>query len=213
MPNWERALIGAFIAIVVPVSLLVVGWWGAATLSMSRILPLSDGPIAAAAIAGLTVGVLLVIWRLPHWARAFYTAPLALIVPVYLVWTAIATAWFMGLPFGNLCLGCTAGGYAARRALHRGQSSQAAGEAIARTALAAATTTALAALGIGLLAMREPYTLAFARQALGTSRFVADSAADALIVTVAVLGLFVAQYGATRLVGHLALRLPADGDG
>ena len=71
-----------------------------------------------------------------------------------------------------------------------------------------AALTALAALGIGLLAMREPYILAFARQALGTGRFMADSAADAALVAIAVTGLFALQFGVTWAFAQAAMRLP-----
>lgn len=207
MPGWERALAGAGVAVAVPVSLSVAGWWVSASLALSGLLQIGDTHIAMSALAGLIGGVMLDIVFLGRWVRSFYAVPLVAMVPLYLFWTAIATAWFMGLPFGNLTLGTLAGAYMGRRALHAGADEWEFRRQALVTALVAANVTGLAALGIGLLAMREPYTLAFARRILGLEGLVSAQSADVVIVTGAVLALSVVQFLLCRGASECAFRL------
>ncbi len=208
VPLWERAAIYLFFFVATPVTLLVAGWWGAAALAMYARLPISDEQIAACAWGGLALGLALSISRTGTWLRRFYHIPLRLAAALYAFWCAIATAWFMGLPFGNLLLGACAGAYMGRRAVYATAGKPKSSNVARHTALFAACFTALAALGIGVLAIREPYTLAFARRILGTARFMPDGSADVVLVALAVAGLLALQYGITWLAARVASRLP-----
>jgi hypothetical protein len=208
VPPWERAAIAVFFFVATPLTLLVAAWWGAASLAMYGRLPISDAHIAAFAWGGLALGLALSITRTRIWLQRFYRVPLSLAAIVYAFWSAIATAWFMGLPFGNLLLGACAGAYMGRWVVHNQGTGVTASGAARRAALFASSVTGLAALGIGILAIREPYTLAFARRILGTARFMPDGSADVLLVTAAVAGLLALQYGITWMAARVAAALP-----
>jgi hypothetical protein len=205
--RWEKALIGAMLGAAVPFTLLVIGWWGSASLLMTGALRVSDAEISVAAGVGLSLGLLFDLAFLRRWIAVFYRADLRLLVPVYLFWTAIATAFFMGLPMGNLLLGSAAGVYAGRRAANTAMPEPDAWGLVTRTSLFAAGVTSAAALGIGLLAAREPYTLAPFRRLLGLDQASAILTADLAIVAMAVVLIAAIQFWLTRLSAAVAMRL------
>jgi hypothetical protein len=188
---------------------MVIGWWGSASLLMTGVLGVTDAQIAVAAGVALALGLLLDLAFLPTWIAAFYQVDLRLLAPIYLFWTVIATAFFMGLPLGNLLLGTAAGAYIGRRAVNPAIPSVDAWRLVSRTSLFAAGVTSAAALGIGLLAAREPYILAPFRRLLGLDQAAAAFTADLAIVAVAVALLAGIQFWLTRLSADLTMRLVA----
>jgi hypothetical protein len=202
----EKVLVSVFIGAAIPFTLLVISWWGSASLLMTGLLPVTDAQIAVAAWLGLALGLLLDCLLLGRWVGAFYQLDLRLLGPLYLFWAAVATAFFMGLPLGNLILGAAAGAYIGRRADIASMPGADRWRLIGQTSLFTAGITSAAALGIGLLAAREPYTLAPFRRLLGMEQVPASLMVDLAIVVVAVVLLAAIQFWLTRLSAVLAMR-------
>ena len=207
MSRWEKALVGGIIGAAVPFTLMVIVWWGSASLLMASLLRVTDAQIAAAAWSGLALGVLLDVAFLRKWIGVFYRVDLRLLLPLYLFWTAVATAFFMGLPLGNLLLGTAAGAYAGRRAVNVAIPGPDRWRLVGRISLFTAGVTSVAALGIGLLAAREPYTLAPFRRLLGLDQAAATLTVDLAIVVVAVVLLAAIQFWLTRFSAAATMRL------
>jgi hypothetical protein len=205
--RWEKVLVGGFVGAAVPFTLMVIGWWGSASLLMSGLLRVTDAQIAVVALVGLALGLLLDLLFLRRGIAAFYRVDLRLLAPIYLFWTATATAFFMGLPLGNLLLGTVAGAYVGRRAVNGAMQGPDRWRLVGRTSLCTAGVTSAAALGIGLLAAREPYTLAPFRRLLGLDQAAATVTVDLAIVVVAVVLLAVIQFWLTRLSAVVTMRL------
>jgi hypothetical protein len=93
--------------------------------------------------------------RNKKWIPHFHSADVKLLVLVYLFCSAIATAFCMRLPLGNVVLGTLAGGYVGRRAYHATQSRESLSKTASRVGLFAASVTGAWALLIGLLALDE----------------------------------------------------------
>jgi hypothetical protein len=202
----EKILAGGFIGAAMPLTLMVIGWWGSAWLLLAGLLPVTDAQIALTAQLGLLLGLLLDVLLLRSWVRFFYQADLRLIAMLYLFWIAVATAFFMGLPFGNLMLGTAAGAYVGRRAVIAATPGADRSRLVGQASLFTASITSAAALGIGLLAAQEPYTLAPFRRLLGIEQGPATLMVDLVIVVVAVVLLAAIQFWLTRLSAVLAMR-------
>jgi hypothetical protein len=152
----ESLAVGVFLVLTCGLSVFVAGWWLSASLAIYHVLPLSERNIETAALASLALGLALAVWRIKRWVPRFYSIRLEWLVPIYVFWSAIAVAFFMGLPLGNLILGTIAGLCIGRRERHAG----AAQESLFRTARGAGIFTAMVtgagAVAIGVLALREP---------------------------------------------------------
>jgi hypothetical protein len=208
--RWEQFLVGVFIAAAVPFTLTLIGWWGSASLLMAGLLRVTDSQIVMAACLGLALGLVLDLVLLRRWIGGFYRVDLRLLLPLYLLWTAMATAFFMGLPLGNLLLGTVAGLYIGRRAVYAAMPDPDRRRLAGQASLFTAGTTSAAALGIGLLAAREPYTLAPFRRLLGLDQEAATIMVDLAIVAVAVVLIAASQFWLTRLSAAVTIRLVAE---
>jgi len=125
MSKQERILVTVFVALACPFTTLVLFWWGGAGLAMYGVLPFGERGIVACALVGLTLGLILDAVLLPRWVSGFYRLRLLWLLPLYALWSTIAAAFFMGMPFGNLALGTAVGVYLGRRAAHFGVPSRA----------------------------------------------------------------------------------------
>lgn len=122
VPRLERWSIGILVGLGCVLLTTVAAWWTVAALSMYTRLALGETEIARAALGGLAVGGLLDALFLRHWVDRFYRLTWVVLVLVYLPASAIACAFLMGMPFGNLALGTLAGAYVGRRAAVSGLS-------------------------------------------------------------------------------------------
>jgi hypothetical protein len=206
MNRWERIIIGIFSGLACAVSLLVVGWWISASLSIYHLLPISDQGIAIAALVGLGLGIFLDVLFLKTWIVRFYSLDWRLAAPLYLFWVAIATAWFMGLPLGTLILGTAAGLYIGRRYRHTGTSAADFARQVRNASLLVALVTGMASLGIGILALGETYILADIQRIVGTSAGAATLGVGVGIVLVLCLVLAGLQYWCTRTAAKFAFQ-------
>lgn len=158
MTRVEAIVVGLVLGSLCPLLLFVFGWWGAATLSR-YLLPIPESVIAAMALAGLALGLLLDGLYLRRWIPRFYRVGARVMVPVYLCCSVMAVAFFMGLPLGNLVLGTLAGGYIGRREYHAARSRDSAARTIRKASLFTAGVTGAEALPIGLLALNEDWVV------------------------------------------------------
>jgi len=103
----DRILLGLLYGAVAPVVLFLAGWW----LS----LPFVTGPaILVAALAGLTLGLLVDVALLPRLLRRGYSLPGPVLVGLYGFCSVLVFGMFMGVPVPQLALGAVAGAFAAR---------------------------------------------------------------------------------------------------
>ena len=159
MKKLESIAILIVIAILCPLLLFVLFWWGSAGLAMSQILPIPEVVIPITAFVGLAIGVFLDVLYLKKWVAMFYDAELVLMMLLYICCSIFAVAMFMGLPVGNLILGTLAGLYAGRRAYHNETEREAFLKKVKRTGLFTAIVTGLEALPIGIFALNEDWVV------------------------------------------------------
>ncbi len=206
MSRAESIIIGFVIAVICPLSLFVLWWWVAAALRIYGLFSISEHGIATAAFTGLGLGILLDILGLKNWIARFYSIDMKLTALAYLFWSAMASAFFMGLPLGTIALGTLAGLYVGRKQYHAGAS----GDLFARSARNVSIFTALVtgaeALPIGVLALGESITLAGLR-AIGLDQSVSTGLTGVGLVGIGCLVLMVVQFWFARTAAALAFRL------
>jgi hypothetical protein len=189
------------------VTLLFVGWWGTAALSIYGLWPISERTIAVAAFSGAGLGILLDVLFLRRWVASFYTWAPRWLALLYLSGSAVAVALLMGLPFLNVIWGALAGAYVGRR-VHYGEASDAALRRVARVAGAfTALVTGLEALPIGLMALNEGIAVRTIRAATGWSAEQVAGAHGVLLIIVLCLVLMALQMCCTRAAARLAFQL------
>lgn len=206
MSRAESTMVGLFIGIMCPASLFVLWWWVAAALTIYGVFSIPESGVPAAAFTGLGIGILLDIFCLKNWITRFYSLDVKLTALTYLFWSAIAVAFFMGLPFGNIALGTLAGLYVGRKQYHAGAS----GDLFARSAnnvgIFTALVTGAEALPIGVLALGEQSVVAGLR-AIGFDQSATTGLRGVGLVGVGCLVLMVVQFWCTRTAAALAFRL------
>ena len=116
MSKTESLLVGVFLCLTVPFVFFVVGWWGSAGLYLYHVIAIPEKGIAVCAFAGLALGIALTLLFLKRWVAGFYAMPAVVTVAFYLFWFAVMTAFFMGVPIGNVALGALVGLYVGRKA-------------------------------------------------------------------------------------------------
>jgi len=213
MSKAEKTIIAVVIAALCPASLFFLLWWLSAALSISHILPTSEGWIGAAAISGLCLGVVLDILYLKRWMSTFYRINMKFMLFGYLLWSAIAVAILMGLPFLNIVLGILAGLYVGRKQHH----AQAVRDDFAKTAKKISSFTALVigteALFIGILALREDTVAKVLGSVTGLQQSAISGPIGMGLVIVMCLVLMVVQYCCTRTAARFAFGLGAPAPG
>ncbi len=185
-----------------PLSLFVLWWWVAAALSIYGVFSIPDSGVAAAAFTGLGIGIVLDLLGLKNWITRFYSLDVKLTVLAYLFWSAMAVAFFMGLPFGNIALGTLAGLYVGRKQYHAGASGDLFTISVRNVSLFTALVTGAEALPIGILALGEPITVAGLQAIVGLDQFVTTG-----LMAVGCLVLMMVQFWCTRTAAALAFRL------
>lgn len=210
MPRAERVLIATFLLVAGPFSFFIAGWWGSATLGMTGLVPMSESGIAVSALAGLAIGLVVVLLRLKPWLAGFYNVPIFLAALVYLFWSAVATGLFMGLPVGVLVLGTLAGLYVGRRARHIDLGKVTVLEKGSRRAgLFTAAVVGFVSIAMGALAVGDAHTMQAILSLVGLDSLAESVAGRIALVAVAVSALIAAQYWLTRGTARLAFSLAA----
>jgi hypothetical protein len=203
----ESIIVGSFLGLACPLSFFVLGWWTSASLAVSQVLPISERGIAALAITGLCVGILLDVFFLRKWTAKFYGFGLKLIAPIYLFWSAVAVASLMGLPFSNLVLGTLAGLYVGRRAYHAGTNE----EKFRIMAKSASVLTGLVTSGeeavIGVLVLRDPSVVDSIGTVTGLDESIIAGPVGIGLALIACVMLFIVQFWCTRIAARFAFNV------
>jgi len=163
----ERNIIALFLAVSVAISLFFISWWAAAALSLYHLLPISDSVIGLAALTGAVVGIVLNVFYLRRWIAKFYLAHSALTMMVYVFWSVIAVALFMGLPLGNILLGMLAGLYTGRKMRFLGAPIETLSGSARKVGLFTAGVTGLEMILIGILGLREDFVQRIFQSTIG----------------------------------------------
>ncbi|HEY44059.1 MAG TPA: hypothetical protein G4O11_08770 [Anaerolineae bacterium] len=163
----EEIGISIFIAIACPASLFVLLWWSTSALAIYRVKEIPENIIIYVALLGLVLGILLDFLYLKELRARFYNIGVKFLIPLYIFWSAIALAFFMGMPFGNFVLGTLAGLYYGRRLYYQGSDQWFVGESVKKISLFAALVTGIESLFMGLLGLREQIVVELIQSTLG----------------------------------------------
>jgi hypothetical protein len=206
MNKTESIIVGVFLAGICPLLAFVACWWTAAIVSMN--MPgISEHAIALVALSGLTAGIVLDLLFLPRWIRRFYTAGRGWMWAFYAAMFLVAGATFMGVPIGTFGLGLLTGVYAGRRYHHAGSEEAAVRLALRRIALVTALLTAVTALPISILGLKEQLVVDLVRKIPGIEPSILQGVSGAGVVCLFCVVLFAALYGGSLVAGWWAYRL------
>ncbi len=134
---------------------------------MSRVVKIQEDVVIYAALLGLGIGILLDILFLKDIRARFYDISSKVLIPLYLIWSAIALAFSMGMPFGNLLLGTLAGLYYGRRLYYQGSVERDIKNSTRTISVFTASVTGIESFFIGLLGLREKIAAEFIQSQLG----------------------------------------------
>lgn len=167
MSRAEEVAISVFIAIACPASLFVLFWWASSALLMSGLIKIQEDTVIVASLLGLVIGLLLNIFYLKDIRARFFDISYKFLIPLYFFWSAIALAFFMGMPFGNFLLGTLAGLYCGRRSYYQGPIVRDRVRRARTISFFTASITGLESLFIGILGLRERIVVEFIQSRLG----------------------------------------------
>jgi len=203
----ESILIGIALRVLCPLLVIVLFWWSAAAIFKYQIIPITERTIAIAAVAGLVVGIILDILYARKWIPRFYVLDLKLMALVYFFCSAIAAAFCMGLPVGNVLLGILAGMYIGRRLHYSNQGVELFPRQIKRVGIFTAMVTGIWTVSIGLLALNEPIVIRLSAELLGITRDILASLIGVMLVLVFGAVLMILQYWCTKTASWICFRL------
>jgi hypothetical protein len=207
MSRREQIAVGLAVGFLCPYLTFVLFWWTSAALALAQILFIPDRGIAAAALTGLALGIILDAVFLKRWIARFYGASLKLLVPVYLFCSVIAVASFMGFPLGNLALGTLAGVYVGRRTRHAGGQPESAANSARRAGFFIAMVTGLEALPISILALKEGVVVRMLQAGLGMSKGAVTGPPGIGVAILACIAVTSVQFVCTRAAARFAFDL------
>ena len=201
----ERAIVVVSLFLAGPPTALAV------LVAAGNLLALPERTVMYLGCAGLAAGVVLAAALLRRGAAGVYTLGKALTVPIYLLWSLMATAVFMGLPIGLVAVGALAGLYVGRRSRHAAAPEEALARSARQVGLLTAAVTGLIALAMGVLAVGEQRSMQGLLGLVGLAGLAATAAGRAVLVAVAVPALAAVQFGLTRRAALWAYRLGRGG--
>ena len=200
----ETIIVGLFVGMACPLLVSVIFWWSAALLHMG----ITDFPLSMVIASTLTgLGLLLDVLFFRRWVQRFYTANMWLMAILYLSLSTVAVAFFMGFPVGTIVLGISAGVYVGRREGHLHIDGISAIPILRKTALITASITAMAALPIGILALREQDILKMLENLSGIDQAGLQGPAGFALISVLCVLLFLIQYWSSKKAGQLAFNI------
>ncbi len=148
----ETIILGVVIGVMVPSSFFILS---VIVMQFRRLYPVQERDIPLVAFSCLGLGVVLTAIRLKNWIRKFYHANLFLMAVLYLCWSAVAVAVFMGVPLGNLVWGMLAGSYIGRRKYHEEVSREVLMKSAKNAGMFTGLVTSIEALPVGLFAFGQ----------------------------------------------------------
>ena len=203
----ELFIIGIGLGIFIPMAIFVFFWYLGAILKIYNIVYFPESIIPVFALTGLCIGILMDILFLKRLIPQFYHIRTSILIIVYLYCSALAVAFFMGLPIGNFVLGVLAGFYMGRKYHILDQQMVNFTLAVKNTSLFAALITSLEALVIGLMIIQEDNVIASANQFIGFKLFLSHMLVDSGIVAFLGVVLFILQFFSTKVAARVAFNL------
>lgn len=201
MNKTESVLIAVFLCIACPFTFFVFG------VLIFFELRAPESVALYCTLAGLGLGIIIVISKLKHWISTFYTTRKILAVPLYLFWCAVALSLFMGLPIGVIVLGALGGLYIGRQSHHKTIESSLFKKEALKVSLFTAAVTGFALLAMGLLAIQEQRTMQAILFIFGLQNLAATAIGRTILVAMAVPLLIVIQYWLTKRMAYWGFRL------
>jgi hypothetical protein len=198
MNRTEEVAISVFIAIACPASLFVLLWWSTSALAMSRVFKIHEDIVIYASLMGLGIGILLNIFYLKDIRVRFYDIGHKYLIPLYFFWSAIALAFSMGMPIGNLILGTLAGLYCGRRFSYQELLERDIAKSASTISVFTALVTGIESLFIGLLGLEEQIVVELIQSTLGLNPLELTGPIGVGMVVVVALFIMVVQYVFTR---------------
>jgi hypothetical protein len=146
----ESAVVGAFIAIIVPACMFFAAWWLSVALVPERAVP-------ACALGGLGLGAVLDAFFLARWTARAYEIRVYMPMLLYIFVSVITYALCMGVPVFILVPGAVAGVYAGRRFVHARANGERAAMGIRRAGLFTAVVIACASAVSAFLVLHDTF--------------------------------------------------------
>jgi multisubunit Na+/H+ antiporter MnhC subunit len=207
MNRVEEVAITVFIAIVCPASLFVLLWWSTSALVISRGLKIQEDTVIYVSLLGLGIGILLTIFYMKDIKVRFYNFGYKLLIPLYFFWSAIALAFSMGTPFGNLILGPLAGLYYGRRLYYQNTIEIDIGRSARKISAFTALVTGVESLFIGIMGLQEQIVAELIQSLLGLDRAeFAGPIGIGLVVCMVIIVMSV-QYMCTTIAFRTAIKI------
>jgi len=204
MNKVESVVIGIGLSVICPLLLMVLFWWSAALIFIYHILPITERAITISAITGLGLGIILDIVYVQKWIPRFYALDLKLMALVYLFCSAIAVAFCMGLPIGNIFLGILAGVYIGRRSHYSNYDRELVPRLTKQVGIFTGIVTGVWTLSIGLLALNEPIVIRMSQELFGITRETFTDHFGVVLVILLCVVLTALQYWCTMTASKIS---------
>jgi len=153
MAKIDKLLLTCILGAAAPIAGFLAGWWGT-----FKYLPAAL--IAAAAFAGLVLGLVLDALFLKKWVPAALVMDLRIWGVIYLFYSVGVFGFFMGVPVFNLLLGVPAGYLMGRRVVVTEAGEGHVQRLGRRTQVFTIVVLGLFCLASAVLALRDPFTAA-----------------------------------------------------
>ncbi len=207
MNRVEEIVVSIFIALACPFTLFVLFWWSTSALVMSGLLKIEADTIIYPSLLGLGVGILLYIFYHKEIQARFFDVSYKFLFPLYFFWSAIALAFSMGMPIGNLLLGTLAGLYFGRRLYYEGSSEGEIGQKARKIVIFTASVTGIESLFMGFLGLREPFVVEFLQSQFGLDPTnIVGPLAVGLVLGIVIIIILI-QYICTTIAFRTALKI------
>jgi hypothetical protein len=207
MSKIETLILGAIIAVLVPLTLFLLGWFISAALFLYKLILIPETAIPTVAFSGLGLGILLDVAFLKQWTQNLYLFDLRLLSLLYLFYAIVTLAFFMGVPIFNVGLGVIAGVYIGRRCRCLKMNVESFQRAVKKISQFTALVMSFTAIISGAIAISDPWTPANLQGMLNLGSFVITPEMIISLIVIGVPLLVIGQYWLTRFAALFAFNL------
>jgi hypothetical protein len=207
MGKIETLILRAIIAVMVPLTLFLAGWFISAALFLYEVISIPETAILIVAFCGLGLGILFDVACLKRWVRKAYCLNLRLLSLLYLFYAIVTLAFFMGVPIVNVGLGVIAGVYVGRRCHHLGAKPKHFQQEVKKVSLFTAWVMGFVAIISGAIAISDPWTPANLQGMFNITSFIITPEMIIGLVIVGAPLLVVLQYWLAKFAAIFAFNL------
>ena len=207
MSKIETLILGAIIAVLVPLTLFLLGWFISAALFLYKLILIPETAIPTVAFSGLGLGILLDIAFLKQWTQNLYLFDLRLLSLLYLFCAIVTLSFFMGVPIFNVGWGVIAGVYIGRRCRYLKMNVESFQRVVKKISQFTALVMSFTVIISGTIAISDPWTPANLQGMFNLGSFVIT---PEMIISLIVIGgplLVIGQYWLTRFAALFAFNL------